>query len=128
MRNRRCAPSPNRGTTKGAFPVELPVLKPRILWHSPPSRGSHRRALAAAQHHIQLSRPATRSASQTPTRDQVMTFSFLGGDTAAKLAALDKSQAVIEFNMDGTIITANANFLGAIGYAMQEIRGKHHSM
>jgi len=35
---------------------------------------------------------------------------------------------VIEFNMDGTIITANANFLGAMGYALEEIRGRHHSM
>lgn len=49
-------------------------------------------------------------------------------ETQAKLAAIDKSQAVIEFNMDGTIITANANFLGAMGYALEEIQGKHHSL
>jgi methyl-accepting chemotaxis protein len=53
---------------------------------------------------------------------------MFGGDAAAKLAALDKSQATIEFNMDGTIITANANFLGAVGYELSEIKGKHHSM
>ncbi len=47
---------------------------------------------------------------------------------AAKLAALDKSQATIEFETDGTIITANANFLGAMGYSLDEVRGKHHSM
>jgi methyl-accepting chemotaxis protein len=47
---------------------------------------------------------------------------------AGQIAAIGKSQAVIEFNMDGTIITANANFLGAMGYALEEIRGKHHSM
>jgi methyl-accepting chemotaxis protein len=57
-----------------------------------------------------------------------MALSLLGGEAAAKLAALDKSQAVIEFNMDGTIITANANFLGAVGYALEEVKGKHHSM
>jgi methyl-accepting chemotaxis protein len=57
-----------------------------------------------------------------------MSFSLFGGDAATKLAALDKSQAVIEFNMDGTIITANANFCGAIGYDLAEIKGKHHSM
>ena len=57
-----------------------------------------------------------------------MAFSLFGGDAAAKLAALDKSQAIIEFNMDGTIITANANFLAAMGYALDEIKGKHHSM
>jgi|HubBroStandDraft_2_1064218.scaffolds.fasta_scaffold25993_1 methyl-accepting chemotaxis protein len=47
---------------------------------------------------------------------------------AGQIAAIGKAQAVIEFNMDGTIITANANFLGAMGYALDEIRGRHHSM
>jgi methyl-accepting chemotaxis protein len=47
---------------------------------------------------------------------------------AGQIAAIGKSQAVIEFSMDGTIITANANFLGAMGYALEEIRGQHHSM
>lgn len=49
-------------------------------------------------------------------------------DFAGQLAAIDKAQAVIEFNMDGTIISANANFLGAMGYSLAEIKGKHHSM
>jgi methyl-accepting chemotaxis protein len=47
---------------------------------------------------------------------------------AGQIEAIGKSQAVIEFNMDGTIIDANANFLGALGYALDEIRGRHHSM
>jgi len=46
----------------------------------------------------------------------------------AKLEALDKSQAIIEFEMDGKIVTANKNFLDTLGYALDEIRGKHHSM
>ena len=46
----------------------------------------------------------------------------------AKLDALSKSQAVIEFNLDGTIVTANENFLKALGYKLDEIQGKHHSM
>jgi methyl-accepting chemotaxis protein len=49
-------------------------------------------------------------------------------DLAGQIAAIDKAQAVIEFNMDGTIITANANFLGTLGYSLAEIKGKHHSM
>ena len=49
-------------------------------------------------------------------------------DLAGQIAAIDKAQAVIEFNMDGTIITANANFLGALGYSLAEIKGKHHGM
>jgi methyl-accepting chemotaxis protein len=49
-------------------------------------------------------------------------------DTQAQVAAIDRSQAVIEFGMDGTIITANQNFLDALGYRLEEIKGKHHSM
>ncbi len=49
-------------------------------------------------------------------------------ESLAKLDALDKSQAVIEFNMDGTIVTANKNFLSALGYTLDEIKGKHHRM
>ena len=49
-------------------------------------------------------------------------------DAQAQAAAIAKSQAVIEFAMDGTIITANQNFLEAIGYWLEEIQGKHHSM
>ncbi|MCG2639067.1 histidine kinase [Bradyrhizobium sp. CCBAU 11434] len=49
-------------------------------------------------------------------------------DRAGQLEAIDKAQAVIEFNMDGTIITANSNFLAALGYSLAEIKGKHHSM
>ncbi|MDE5453417.1 PAS domain-containing protein [Bradyrhizobium sp. CSA112] len=49
-------------------------------------------------------------------------------DLAGQIAAISKAQAVIEFNMDGTIIGANQNFLNALGYALDEIRGRHHSM
>ncbi len=49
-------------------------------------------------------------------------------DLAGQIEAIGKSQAVIEFNMDGTIITANDNFLHALGYTLPEIKGKHHSM
>lgn len=42
--------------------------------------------------------------------------------------ALDKSQAVIKFNLDGTIIDANRNFLDALGYTLDEIKGRHHRM
>ncbi len=43
-----------------------------------------------------------------------------------KLAALDKSQAIIEFDLDGTILTANDNFLKTLGYTLDEIQGQHH--
>src|ERR1700753_344919 len=46
----------------------------------------------------------------------------------AQLAALNRSEAFIEFALDGTILTANDNFLHALGYTLDEIRGKHHRM
>jgi len=49
-------------------------------------------------------------------------------DYAGQIAAIGKSQAVIEFNLDGTIITANQNFLSVMGYTLDEVKGKHHSM
>lgn len=57
--------------------------------------------------------------------------------TAAKLEKIDRSgqmnavnltQAVIEFTIDGTILTANQNFLQTVGYQLDEIQGRHHSM
>ncbi len=45
-----------------------------------------------------------------------------------KVRAMDIAQAVIEFNLDGTVITANDNFLKTLGYSLDEIRGKHHRM
>jgi methyl-accepting chemotaxis protein len=47
---------------------------------------------------------------------------------AAQANAISRAQAVIEFNMDGTIVTANENFQRALGYTLGEIQGKHHSM
>ena len=62
----------------------------------------------------------------TPPREQVDHEQF--ADFAGQIAAIHKSQAVIEFNLDGTIITANDNFLNTLGYRLDEIQGKHHSM
>lgn len=44
------------------------------------------------------------------------------------LNAIDGSQAIIEFKPDGTILTANSNFLSTMGYTLQEIEGEHHRM
>jgi methyl-accepting chemotaxis protein len=45
-----------------------------------------------------------------------------------KVAAIGRSQAVIEFALDGTIVTANDNFLQVMGYELAEIAGRHHSL
>ena len=49
-------------------------------------------------------------------------------DAQGQLAAISKSQAVIEFNMAGEILTANPNFCAAMGYRLDEIKGRHHRM
>jgi methyl-accepting chemotaxis protein len=49
-------------------------------------------------------------------------------DLAARVDAINRVQAVIEFNLDGTIITANDNFLNCLGYRLDEIQGQHHRM
>jgi methyl-accepting chemotaxis protein len=49
-------------------------------------------------------------------------------DYAGQIAAIGKSQAVIEFSLDGTILSANENFLRTLGYSFDEIKGKHQSM
>jgi methyl-accepting chemotaxis protein len=49
-------------------------------------------------------------------------------DVSGMINAIDRVMAVIEFNPDGTIITANANFSSAMGYALDEIQGRHHRM
>ncbi|WP_019644209.1 methyl-accepting chemotaxis protein [Novispirillum itersonii] len=49
-------------------------------------------------------------------------------DLLGKVNAILRSQAVIEFAVDGTVITANANFLSVLGYSLPEITGKHHRL
>jgi len=49
-------------------------------------------------------------------------------DQAGQIAAIRKSQAVIEFDMNGNVLDANDNFLGAMGYSLEEIKGQHHRM
>jgi len=79
------------------------------------------------------------SASYTPIEDsngkvyKVIKFAqdntdnvLRNADYRGKIEAIERSQAVIEFNLDGTIIKANDNFLGAMGYSLSDVQGKHH--
>ena len=54
--------------------------------------------------------------------------SLLSRDSNAILRAMDKSQAIIEFSLDGRILRANDNFCAAVGYQFKEIVGQHHRM
>lgn len=49
-------------------------------------------------------------------------------DHKGKIEAIDRAQAVIEFDLEGRVLTANANFLGLLGYTLREIQGQHHRM
>jgi methyl-accepting chemotaxis protein len=57
------------------------------------------------------------------TEQKLMNAEFEG-----KIDAVDKSQATIEFNMDGIVITSNDTFLNVLGYTLDEVKGKHHRM
>jgi methyl-accepting chemotaxis protein len=80
-------------------------------------------------------------ASYNPIRDcggrPVKVVKFATDITAQKMAqanfegqiaAINKSQAVIEFDLQGNILDANQNFLATLGYSLAEVRGKHHRM
>ncbi|OLP60272.1 chemotaxis protein [Xaviernesmea oryzae] len=55
-------------------------------------------------------------------------MALFNSKTQAKLAAVEKSHAVIEFSLDGIIQSANENFLNVMGYTIEEIRGQHHRL
>ena len=46
--------------------------------------------------------------------------------STGKLKAINRAQAMVEYSLDGYLLTANENFLDAVGYSLEEIRGKHH--
>ena len=79
------------------------------------------------------------NASYTPVRDRegkvnkvikiatnVTEQKLRNADFEGQIEAVGKAQAVIEFNMDGTIINANDNFLKTVQYSINDIKGKHH--
>ncbi|MAY86324.1 MAG: hypothetical protein CML02_06360 [Pseudooceanicola sp.] len=75
------------------------------------------------------------SVSATGTVDRIGLFGFdvtarklAKSDSADQMAAIAKSHAVIEFDLDGFILSANGNFLEAVGYDLAEIQGRHHRM
>ena len=51
---------------------------------------------------------------------------LLNSDNAGQIAAINKVQTVIEFNLDGIIQSANDNFLITFGYSLEEVKGKNH--
>jgi len=95
---------------------------------SPERSSSAGAALLEAEEH---ERPtSTRNASQTKSSQSAASALDRErfADYAGQVAAIRKSQAVIEFAMDGTVLDANDSFLQALGYTLEEIKGRHHSM
>lgn len=81
------------------------------------------------------------NASYTPIRDSsgvvykvikiandITAQKIRNADFEGQIDAVSKAQAVIEFNLDGTAITANDNFLNTVGYTLDEVCGNHHRM
>jgi methyl-accepting chemotaxis protein len=60
--------------------------------------------------------------------DSMTNFEEKAADYEGQIAAISKSQAVIEFNMDGTVRTANDNFQTTLGYTLDELHGQHHRL
>ena len=57
---------------------------------------------------------------------QIERFSCALTQAQAKLAAISRSMAMIEFDRDGIVLDANENFCKTMGYSAEEVRGKHH--
>ncbi len=60
--------------------------------------------------------------------EKAKVFLAEAADYQGQINAISRAQAVIEFTLDGKILKANENFLGAMGYRLDEVVGKHHSI
>jgi len=65
---------------------------------------------------------------QTQMREQTASLRLANAETTGRVKALSRVQGIIEFNLDGTIIRANDKFLETMGYRLEEIQGRHHSL
>lgn len=61
-------------------------------------------------------------------RTKAVELASMNAEVKGIMDAIGRAQAVIEFNMDGTVLTANENFVKTLGYRMEEIKGRHHRM
>lgn len=64
----------------------------------------------------------------TDLPDPVTNLAHAGADITSLLSAINRSQAVIEFDLQGNVLYANQNFLDCMGYELDEIRGRHHRL
>ena len=71
---------------------------------------------------------STMTQSLNEMLDSLEAFTKQAADSEGKGIAIDRAMAVIEFDLNGTILDANENFLNTVGYTIEEIRGQHHRM
>jgi PAS domain S-box-containing protein len=95
--------------------------------------GTHRECIVVGGRTFDLAATAIFHPENKTRLGTVMEWSdamqrLANADYQGEIAAIGKSQATIEFKMDGTIVTANDNFLNAMGYSLDEVKGKNHSM
>jgi methyl-accepting chemotaxis protein len=62
------------------------------------------------------------------TQQTLLDASIKAADYQGQIAAIGKAQPVVEFELDGTVRTANDNFLNLLGYRLEDVKGKHHSL
>jgi methyl-accepting chemotaxis protein len=71
---------------------------------------------------------ATVDQMQTDLKARMEKDRATAAENDSMLLALDKAMATVEFDLDGTVRTANENFLRIVGYTLEEIKGRQHSM
>ena len=71
---------------------------------------------------------ATNAQMQTDLQARLERERAAAAETDGMLSAIGKSMAQIEFDLDGSIRTANSNFLQAVGYSLEELKGRHHRL
>jgi len=62
------------------------------------------------------------------TQQALLDASLKAADDALRIEAISHAQAVVEFDLDGTVRAANENFLNAFGYRLDDVKGKNHGM
>ena len=88
-----------------------------------------RATIAVGEHQFDLLvKPLEHGARRVGFVVQWAEAAHLAFDTAAQIAAVNRTLSVVEFKPDGTLVNANENFLKLMGYTLAEVAGKHHSI
>lgn len=106
----------------GSYAVYLDAITPLILRKYRFNRSARVQAFSAVHKIIQIDSDLAIETYIRKSSDAKFV------DYKGQIEALGRSLGLIEFNLDGTVVTANANFLGMMGYTLDEVGGKHHRM